>query len=335
MTVAIYLSTLGNGGSERQAFLLANYLVGAGCDVLIVTINGQVDFYGFQKIARVVTLDKGWGRACRRLAICFHCLSAIFKSRNNIFFTESFQPYLRVLDVGATLRKRSVFSLRKSLDKLSASIGELREFRQIHTQMKAPDSRLQEWDISPVVIRNFCTPIVTLPSGDVGGKWLIIGRHDRDKGVLELVEFLIKNREQLSRSAFEIWGRGPETDAIRERLRGVPSSFIDYRGVYTDVDAVMASAQGLLTNSYSEGFPNAVDEAINRGLPVVFRGTELGAQALAKGVPNARAFYSLHELRVVLVADLVRIPHKTRDEIDALNRDIFAQWKILLQSLKK
>ena len=109
-------------------------------------------------------------------------------------------------------------------------------------------------------------------------RFLFIGRHERRKGVPELLEAIAP----LQAPGVEFHFVGP----IPEQLR-LKRDDVVYHGTVTDTSAlqgILDSSDILLCPSFSEGMPTVVLEAMARGLAVI--ATDVGATAEWVGVDN-------------------------------------------------
>lgn len=109
-------------------------------------------------------------------------------------------------------------------------------------------------------------------------RFLFIGRHERRKGVPELLEAIAP----LGAPGVEFHFVGP----IPERLR-MKRDDVVYHGTVTDttvLQGILDSSDVLLCPSYAEGMPTVVLEAMARGLAVI--ATDVGATAEWVGADN-------------------------------------------------
>lgn len=95
-----------------------------------------------------------------------------------------------------------------------------------------------------------------------------VGRHHKVKGLDMLIEaFALLDTEWKLVLA---GGRGPETDNLKAQAEALGiASKITFLGDVKDIDKVYASAGIFVLSSRSEGFPNALCEAMAAGLPCI------------------------------------------------------------------
>ena len=116
------------------------------------------------------------------------------------------------------------------------------------------------------------------PAPTAKRRFLFIGRHERRKGVPELIEAIAPLRA----SGVEFHFVGP----IPEQLR-LKRDDVVYHGTVTDtatLQGILDSSDVLLCPSFAEGMPTVVLEAMARGLAVI--ATDVGATAEWVGADN-------------------------------------------------
>jgi glycosyltransferase involved in cell wall biosynthesis len=116
------------------------------------------------------------------------------------------------------------------------------------------------------------------PAPTAKRRFLFIGRHERRKGVPELLESIAPLRA----SGVEFHFVGP----IPEQLR-LERDDVVYHGTVTDtatLQGILDSSDVLLCPSFAEGMPTVVLEAMARGLAVI--ATDVGATAEWVGADN-------------------------------------------------
>ncbi len=100
------------------------------------------------------------------------------------------------------------------------------------------------------------------------------GRVDRRKGALDLLDALLKLRENSSWHGVRVIysGIGPDFDAVNQKIIELNlSEVVDVLGYveYADVPAIYQKVDIFLSPTYAEGFSNTILEAMASGLPVV------------------------------------------------------------------
>lgn len=99
---------------------------------------------------------------------------------------------------------------------------------------------------------------------------LTVGRIGFPKNYPMLVRVAERLRRAGSEAVFAVVGTGPDEDDIRQRVSEAGlSGCVRFLGFRTDIPSLLAAADLFCFTSDSEGFPNAVLEAMLVGLPVV------------------------------------------------------------------
>lgn len=334
--VIIFLSSLENGGTERQARLLVPCLVKNNYAVTIVAYHRGIDQYAFRELnIDIKVLSKSKLRPINRILVAIYLLTCFFKMNTSfLFLTETYHPYLKLTDIGKTIRRRSVFSIRKALDKLKLNNTDLDDYRCVHVQTDLVKKQLSKLGVKTTVIRNmFYVPKQNNPEIANPRVFIVVGRHDNDKGVLELCEYLVKNKSKITNAVVHIWGKGVDTNKIKDLLLVNQPVPLVYCGVYTDLESVMNGCVALISNSYSEGFPNVIDEAIIRGIPVIYRREEKASAELLADYKNSYPFSSFeHVLDIIENKSLSRCNSIPIERLVKENKEISGKWVRLLHS---
>jgi glycosyltransferase involved in cell wall biosynthesis len=99
---------------------------------------------------------------------------------------------------------------------------------------------------------------------------LTIGRLDRQKGLLDLIEAAALVIIKLPDVHFLLVGEGPERAALERaiRERGLAAR-VHFAGWRADVPELLSAGSALVLTSHWEGLPNVILEAMAAGLPVV------------------------------------------------------------------
>lgn len=331
----IFLSTLENGGTERQASLLVPFLVNL-YSVTLVSYHKSLDQYdvGSLKI-NVKVLSKFRSRRLNKVLVLFFLLSCLFKRNVTfLFLCETFHPYLKIVDFRKSLRRRSIFSIRKSLDRVTLDYTDLTQYRHVHVQTNFVKEDLLNKGIKSSVIRNMhLVPRENNPDISESRVFIVVGRHDEDKGVFELCKFLVRNKYKINNAVIHVWGKGVDTKKIQELIRVNHPVPVVYCGVYTDLESVMNGCVGLISNSYSEGFPNVLDEAVIRGIPIIYRREEKASAELLTDYTNSYPFNSCEDIiDIIQNKSLSRCKSTPIDKIVKVNKELSRKWVRLLHS---
>ena len=189
---------------------------------------------------------------------------------------HGYEMFQRVADLRSWLEqfvlRGQVVSLDRSADVVFTFPRRIREI--IERRCKVPAERLVE---VPNAIDG--SWIVTdRPAPTAKRRFLFIGRHERRKGVPELLEAIAPLRAP----GVEFHFVGPIPESLRLKRDDVV-----YHGTVTDTETlqgILDSSDVLLCPSFAEGMPTVVLEAMARGLSVI--ATDVGATAEWVGTDN-------------------------------------------------
>jgi glycosyltransferase involved in cell wall biosynthesis len=183
---------------------------------------------------------------------------------------EMFQP-------AATMKGKleQAFLLRPVVKKLSRQADVVFSYggkiTNIIKQLGVPDKRVFEL---PSGVERDSLSAVVMPAGE-RIRFLFLGRYERRKGVEEIYGAIPRlNAEEKTRCEFHFVGPIPESKRTKE-------SFVTYHGEVRDpvkLGELVRQCDVLLSPSFSEGMPNAILEAMSKGLAVAC--TDVGANTV-------------------------------------------------------
>ncbi len=273
MRVLFCIHSLAGGGAETQARIIANSLIGLGCDVGFFYVKG-------------VELDEGLRYyRCREGAYPLGLVSEIRKA------IIDFKPDLVHAWVPATLNISTLIASRLCGVPAISSIRNRRQFdsalrvfsflttvalaKKIVTNNPIEQSAsYYQWlykikkgtQINNAVSVNLAdfepahTNIFTI---------VYVGRLTRQKNVKLLIEALASIRST-SRWQLLIFGKGEEESALqRLALENEVTKQIKFLGYDSDLGNIFRKADLLILPSLYEGMPNVVVEAMAYGIPAL------------------------------------------------------------------
>ena len=165
---------------------------------------------------------------------------------------------------------------------------------------------------------------VPAPQG-AGASVVFAGRHIREKRVTEIPAVVAVARRQVAEADCTILGDGPETEAVRERVRALGlEDAVEVRGRVdsSEVAATIAAAGCLLHPSEREGYGQVVVEAFALGTPaIVVAGPENAAVELVE--PGVNGFVADSHDPEELGALVVRVL-EAGEELRRSTRDWYA-----------
>ncbi len=96
-----------------------------------------------------------------------------------------------------------------------------------------------------------------------------LGRIDRSKGILDLVEAFIKLHDKIPNIKLNISGGGKQSDELKQKIKGI--DYIEYLGKipYEKVDNFLQEAYFNIFPSRFDNLPTVVIESLMNGIPVI------------------------------------------------------------------
>jgi len=290
-SIAVIIPSLSHGGAERVASTLVNeWAWRPGIEVHLVTFSGLHDFHALDPRVRRVNmpLPPGPGplalvtlawRIRRHLSRQKVAAVLSFMDKYNVFILLALAGSgirVSVSDRSNPLRRRPAWLnalKRLTYPRATAVIAQTAQAAKEIARIAGP-SRV-------TVIPN---PLV-LPAGPAGAfedrerLVLNIGRLVEEKGQIYLIRAFARARMPGWRLV--ILGEGP----LRSVLEAETASFgvrdrIDLPGVISDLDPWYARASIFAFPSVSEGYPNALVEAMARGLPCISSDCDAGPREI-------------------------------------------------------
>ena len=268
------------GGMERASANLANSLQALGAATQYVAVFQHERFFTLHPD---IVFREPQGFNCHSLSF----LKTIRYLRHTIRELKpqsvlAFNKFYAALTLLATMglgipvfiseRSSPLFQWGKKLDFFHALVYRLREPRGIMAQTQIAASYQQQYygkSIPIKVIPNAVRPIVRFPEIKREKTVLAVGRfNDHLKGFDRLIEAFAMISAPEWRLVF---AGGDENGAELKSLASKCniSDRVDYLGRIRDLDPVYAAASIFVIPSRSEGFPNALCEAMAAGLPCI------------------------------------------------------------------
>lgn len=294
MRVCLFTSSLGCGGAERVAVLVAGWLAQAGHAVRLVTLSDASDdhFACPQGVERIGMRQVG---ASRHVGTALTSNLRRVKALRRVFVDGGAEVVVSLIDrcnVLALLAARGL-SCRKIISERSDPERDpLEGYWAVLRKLTYPSANLhvsQSSYLNAWIARRFptlaCTTIGN-PSPTVDGqtladpsvldpagilRMLTVGRLSVEKGQDLLLQAVARSGlASAGKLRLAICGDGPERDnlrALRDRL-GLGAA-VTFEGTVTDVERYYREADLFVLSSRLEGFPNAMIEAMAYGVPVV------------------------------------------------------------------
>lgn len=277
------VSSLGAGGSERVYWLLSQYFVNKHYDVYVVYLTSQEQCFS-TAIAGITFIDLGTARASRSFFKLLKVLRdakpfAVFSTTDHIniltaiisFFITI--PHLLARVSNNPRQMKAFYGLKARLynrlaplllHRYDTIICQTNEMRQVASKVyHLPAAKLK---------------VIPNPVGDPLGagadtgiparrQMVAVGRLRPEKGLFRLLEVVRLLPENYSLS---IAGDGPLMEPlVNYATENNLINRVSFLGQVTDVINLIRAHQLLVATSFTEGFPNAVLEALAAGTPVV------------------------------------------------------------------
>lgn len=356
MRLCLAISSLAAGGAERVLTQLADHWVDAGHDVLLLTTHdrGGAPHYRTDARVRLASVDPLRGAPLRHPLLVRSLRRAISRERPDVVI--SFLNYTNIFVLTACRGLGIPVIVSERLDPRVIGIGRSWEVLRRLTYRHA--ARLVAQTSTAGALYEHLAPgrlvvipnPVAAPRGAAGmpDGWpeppastvIAVGRLQHQKG-FDLALRAFKNLSpEFPAWRFIILGEGPlrgELEQLREDLGLADRVFMP--GRVPDPEPWLRQADIFLMSSRSEGFPNALAEAMAVGLPVVSTDCPSGpadlvtnghdgllvrpddAEELARGL---RALMVSAELRQRLGSEAVRVVERFSPPA------VFAAWDKLV-----
>jgi glycosyltransferase involved in cell wall biosynthesis len=286
--IAFVIPSLGPGGAERVATLLANYWVGEGHEVVIATFDSPGDEPFFAVDPRVDVRGLSATNATRGLAVRLGTnaarlvrLRALLREvRPNAVVAFMTEANVVAIWAARGLGIPVVVSERNQPDR--PGLGRFHKLARRLTYPAATALVVQSSDIASWARRHFRIPVHILPnpvmpvanspSHNPGGGHLLvsIGRLTHQKGFDVLLQSFAAIATKHPDWRLAIYGEGPDRSALeRLRLESGCAGQIDLPGLAKDSAGPLHQASLFVLTSRFEGYPNVLLEALSHGLPVI------------------------------------------------------------------
>ena len=300
--IALFISTLRKGGSERVLVNLADYLTRQGFLVTMVTqYQGEAEYplpEGVKRVFSEITQEETtenralnfYRRLCKLRAIWKRekpdvILSFIGKNNMMALLTSLFLKIPVVISVRgepkeeyySTVLRLLARTLFRKADGVILQSEKAKEFFPAGIQKKA------------VVLKNPLNPaFVREPfDGEREKEIVAVGRIDANKNHEMIVRAFARLAERFPDYKLIIYGEGEK----KERLKKLAEQFeltdrILLPGSVNDVADRIYRSGIFVLSSYSEGMPNTLIEAMCMGLPVI--STDCSGGGAAELIENGR-----------------------------------------------
>lgn len=296
--IALIIPTLKQGGAERVISELANTFYNEGYSVLLILLSqGTEDFYELNSGILIYRLKFEGGHIRQKVlsltSSLFNLRSIILKENPDavLSFGDKYNVYtllatkflktkIFISDRSNPKRKipRSTEILRKYLYKYATGIIAQTALAKEILEQKTNSKNIR-------IIPNPLKEIKKYPGIEREKIILNVGRLVPQKGQTYLLEAFSKIKDKSWRLV--LLGSGPLLDALQKQAieLGIQDS-VSFPGAVKNVDEWLARASIFAFPSISEGFPNALIEAMGAGLPCVSFDCDAGPGEIIKDGEN-------------------------------------------------
>jgi glycosyltransferase involved in cell wall biosynthesis len=286
--IAFVIPSLGPGGAERVATLLANYWVGEGHEVLIATfdrpgaepffpVDSRIALRGLAATNTTRGLIVRIGTNAARLARLRALLRAVRPDVVVAFMTEA---NVVTLSGARGLGIPVVVSERNQPDR--PGLGPFHKLARRLTYASASALVVQSKDIASWSKTHFRVPVHLIPNPvmpaadslprNEGNDHILVsmGRFTYQKGFDVLLKSFAAVAARHPDWRLVIYGEGPDRAGLEgQRLEVGSASQIDLPGLAKNSAEALRRASLFVLPSRFEGYPNVLLEALDIGLPVV------------------------------------------------------------------
>ena len=303
MRIAFVIPSLGAGGAERVATLLANHWSANGNEVTLVTFDspGTESFFVLGSavaLRELAARDPSPGLRARlgtNIARVSRLRSLLRELRPDVVVAFMTEANVVALWASLGLGVPVVISERNQPDR--PGLGTVHRFARRVSYPMANAMIVQNDAIASWIRARFRVPIYVIPNpvvladppfyeeGDIH-QIVSLGRLTHQKGFDVLVKSFSALGAKHPDWGLTIYGEGPDR-ANLERLRAESrcADRIALPGLTKDSIGVLRRASLFVLSSRFEGYPNALLEALSCGLPVIATACPGGtAEILANGV---------------------------------------------------
>lgn len=284
MRLCLVISALTAGGAERVMSLLANEWAALGHDVHIITTHdgGCPPHYQMDERVRLHSVDHGFGGLARQLGVIKSLHHAVDGLQPAV--VVSFLNYTNIITLLACRGLATPVIVSERLDPRVIGIGPLwSALRRITYRWAAclvaqtqTAARLYE-PLAPGRTRVIPNPVVVPTCAEsIVESWpepdrptiIMVGRLQPQKGYEVALRAMVTVHETQPDWRLVVVGEGPllgELESLRDKL-GLREDVL-FAGRVSEPVTWLRRARIFLLSSHSEGFPNALCEAMAAGLP--------------------------------------------------------------------
>jgi GalNAc-alpha-(1->4)-GalNAc-alpha-(1->3)-diNAcBac-PP-undecaprenol alpha-1,4-N-acetyl-D-galactosaminyltransferase len=355
------VSSLGGGGAEKIAVLMANFWAERGEEVSFILFANASEphAYTLHSSINVVYLNKR-GDSRGRIQGLFNAASRVRALRQALkkIRPAVVIPFLDRTNICAVLAAwglsiPTVITEHNvpSQNTLPFPWEPLRRYtyprasRLVVLTEETQKYYLERWKLESIIIPNPVAPAPLLPTYTPQSppRIVALGRLEPVKGFTTLIQCMKRVHLALPLLHLEIWGEGSQ----RAHLESLSKSLnleecISLKGRTNDVYAPLSRSDLLILTSHHEAFPNVILEAFTAGVPVVALDCPSGPRAIIDSDKNGALIAPDHvELLADKIIELINDPLR-RTQMSAAAKEksktyelvsIMRRWDELLNQM--
>ena len=319
--ICFVIPTLQMGGMERVASLLANYSIRNGFHVYIICLIDKNSYYELDERISIFAPNFEYEKGVlNKLKVLYYLASCLKEIKPNavLSFSEVFNP---LSIISAKLANVPIYiSDRSSPDK------KLGFFTQSVRKLTYPCAKgmISQTELAKTISLNkgYNNNITVIPNplreiNDTIERIkepiiISVGRLVSTKNYKELIDIFFEIEDE---KKWQLWilGDGPDRSDLQEYINELKlNDRVTLFGAVKDVDSYLSKASIFAFPSISEGFPNALSEAIAYPLPCIAYDCPAGPADLIKNEENGflipindRDSFKLH-LNKLMKDDILR-----------------------------
>jgi len=307
--------TLQMGGMERVVSLLSNHAAKNGYDVYIICLINKKSYYYLDDRVNVLEPAFEYKKGLlNKTKVFYHVSSCLFSVRPSVVlsFSEVFNP---LSIISAKLANIPVYISDRSNPKKELSL-----LTQILRKLTYPLAKgmISQTELAKTISLNkgYNNNITVIPNPlreiddtieRIKGPIIIsVGRLVSTKNYKELIDIFFEIEDE---KKWQLWilGDGPDRSDLQEHINELKlNDRVKLFGAVKDVDSYLSKASIFAFSSISEGFPNALSEAIAYPLPCIAYDCPAGPADLIKNEENGflipihdRDSFKLHLIKLM------------------------------------
>lgn len=284
--ICIVLPKLTAGGTERTAAELANYLVSMNIDVSILLMYKYPHFFNLDKRVKIIEPEPEIRRKLGRVLYLPYLLLFLRKNLKNLkpdsilclgYILFSLIAAWGIKSTVVISNRSSPYRVRfpkmKILNFLYKFLYRILKNRVdgiiAQTQVSA-DVYKKSFKCPIIVIPNFLKEMEYFPQVEKGNVIITVGRAVPEKGQKHFIDVVKKLSH--NNMDFILLGDGPQLSDLKTYAKKLNvMDRIEFVGFSNEVDKFLAQSKVFVFTSLTEGYPNAIIEAMAHGcVPVSF-----------------------------------------------------------------